>query len=76
MSTYNRARDRDERGRLKRHYRRPAWSGSTPGWWVRTTMNRPRRRLNRHLCGLVVKGREPDALLWPVGGRKPHVYYW
>jgi len=40
MSTYNRALDRDERGRLKRHYRSPSWPWSTPGWWVRMYMNR------------------------------------
>lgn len=76
MSTYNRARDRDASGCLKRTYRRPAWTGSTPGWWVHLTMNKPRRRLTRHLCRLVSKGREDEEFAWPLGSRKPHVYYW
>jgi len=47
MSTYNRALDRDENGRPKRTYRRPPFPMSTPGYWVRDHMNRPRRRQNR-----------------------------
>lgn len=76
MSTYNRALDRDECGRLKRHYRRPSWPWSTPGWWVRETMNQPRRRIHRRLCQLVTLGHDPDELVWPLGNHKPHRYYW
>lgn len=76
MSTYNRALDRDERGRLKRHYRRPNFPMSTPNWWVREFMNRPRRRENRHLCRLIKFGCDPDLMIWPLGNRKPHRYYW
>lgn len=76
MSTYNRALDRDECGRLKRHYRRPAWPCSTPGWWVRETMNRPRRRIHRYFCHKVMLGHDPDAIAWPLGNHRPHCYYW
>jgi len=76
MSTYNRALDRDERGRLKRHYRSPSWPWSTPGWWVRMYMNRPRRHINRQLCHLVDLGHDPEEIVWPLGNSKPHRYFW
>lgn len=76
MSIYNRATDRDDHGRLKRSYRRPPFPMSTPGRWVCVHMNRPRRHRNRALCRCVVQGREPEQLIWPLGNRKPHVYYW
>jgi hypothetical protein len=76
MSVYNRATDRDDRGRLKRTYRRPPFPMSTPSRWVRVHMNRPRRHLHRALCALVVQGYEPEDIVWPLGNRKPHVYYW
>lgn len=49
---------------------------STPGWWVRLHMNRPKRRLNRHLCACIKAGVEPGLLPWPPGNRKPHFYFW
>ncbi|MGQ0503583.1 MAG: hypothetical protein ACT4P0_13405 [Panacagrimonas sp.] len=76
MSTYNRALDRDENGRLKRRYRRPPFPMSTPSHWVRDHMNRPRRRQNRRLCRLVTRGHDPEGLSWPLGNRRPHLYYW
>ncbi len=76
MSTYNRASDRDERGRLKRFYRRPKWPMSTPGWWVRNNMNQPRRQIHRHLCHQVTLGYDSEAMVWPLGNHKPHRYYW
>ena len=76
MSTTNRAKDRDDRGYLKRKLRGPNDVMSTPGSWVRAHVNRPRRHENRHLCRLVVQGLDPDELIWPIGSRKPHVYYW
>lgn len=76
MSIYNRAIDRDDFGRLKRTYRRAPFPMSTPGWWVRDHMNRPRRYLNRELCRRAALGDDPSAFVWPLGNRKPHVYYW
>jgi hypothetical protein len=76
MSTYNRALDRDVNGRLKRRYRRQPFPMSTPSRWARDHMNRPRRHLNRQLCQLVELGSDPDGLVWPLGNRKPHVYFW
>lgn len=76
MSTTNRARDRDEVGRLKRNFRGPNATQTTPGSWVRQHMNRPRRLENRRLCRLVVAGGSPDVMVWPLGSRKPHIYRW
>ena len=76
MSTTNRATDRDDRGRLKRCLRGPNLVQSTPRYWVQLYMTRPRRRENRRLCLQVVRGRGPDAIAWPLGSRRPHVYYW
>jgi hypothetical protein len=76
MSTYNRALDRDEHGRLKRSYRRPPFPMSTPGSWVREHMHRPRRQQNRRLCQKVLAAHDLDAVTWPLGNRKPHIYFW
>ncbi|WP_411888377.1 hypothetical protein [Hydrocarboniphaga effusa] len=76
MSNTNRAKDRDDRGRLKRNLRRPKYPMSTPGWWVRLQVNRPRRHENRYLCHRVLRGFDPEGMTWPLGSHKPHVYYW
>jgi len=76
MSTYNTATDRDAHGRLDRAYRPPKFTQSTPGWWVRQFMNRPRRHLNHDLCRKVLRGDDPEGLVWPPGNRKPHRYFW
>lgn len=76
MSTTNRAKDRDEFGRLKRRFRGPNSTFSTPAYWVNKHMNRPLRRENRRLCRLVSSGRDSEGIAWPLGSRKPHVYYW
>ena len=76
MSITNRAHDRDARGRLKRGYRGPNRVMSTPGYWVRLHMNRPRRHENRSLCYRVTLGDDPDGMIWPLGCHKPHKYFW
>lgn len=80
MSTTHRYRDRDANGRLFRKYRHPyrgvSFPRGTPKWWRKLHMSRPRRRENRRLCQLVMKGADPEALIFPLGNNKPHVYYW
>ncbi len=76
MSCTNRAKDRDANGRLKRGYRHPKFTQSTPGSWVRVHMNRPRRHENRRLCQRVLAGDDPEGSVWPLGCRRPHLYYW
>lgn len=48
----------------------------TPCWWVNLYMNKPKRRKNERLCDLVLKGHDPEDIAWPVGNRKPHIWYW
>lgn len=55
-----------------RHY------SSTPSWWTRITMNRPRRRENR-MYESVVKFVKIESLIdyEPfLNWKKPYVYYW
>lgn len=62
----------------KRHlWRWGNFYGSTPGWWTRLFMNRPKRLADRRLLHRVVAGSvDPDAATFAVGCRKPHKYYW
>ncbi len=79
MSTTHRYLDRGPDGRLLRKYRRlygPAFPGGTPKWWRKLFMTRPRRRENRALCHRILRGEDYERLAFPLGSRKPHVYYW
>ncbi len=79
MSITNKARDRGPDGKLLRKYRRcygPHFPNGTPRWWRKLHMTRPRRRDNIHICHLVLKGHDPDGLVFPLGNHKPHIYYW
>lgn len=46
-----------------------------PGWWNRLTCTHRRRVDNRANINRVLRGVEPDALLWMPGNR-PGEYYW
>jgi hypothetical protein len=79
MSVKNKTFDRDHNGRIKRKYTGPwstYWLGHTPGWWVKLYMSRPRRRQNKRCCMAVLKGKDPDGLVFPLGNHRPHEYYW
>ena len=79
MSIANKSRDRGPDGKLLRKYRRtygPSIPNGTPKWWRKLFMTRPRRRDNKHACRMILKGRDPDGLVLPLGNHKPHVYYW
>lgn len=51
------------------------WMRCWPRWHDIVFHTRPRRRRTREAVILVMQGRDPDAILWPVE-KKPHVYYW
>ncbi len=79
MSVTNKSKDRDARGRPDRKYTGPEstfWLSHTPKWWVKLYMTRPKRRQNTAVCRAIVKGADPDEMIYPLGNRKPHRYYW
>jgi hypothetical protein len=76
MSHHNQRMDRDVNGRLLRAYRRPPFPMSTPGWWCKLMMTRPKRRETALACHRVVQGDDPDGMVFPLGNHKPHSYYW
>lgn len=51
------------------------WMGNWPAWWDLVFHTRPRRRRTREAVVLIMQGRDPDGITWPVA-KKPHVYYW
>jgi len=79
MSVKNKAKDRNTTGRIRSKYTAKtskSFTGATPSWWINLTMNRPKRRVNKKLCDEINSGANPDELVFPVGNRKPHHYYW
>ena len=76
MSNTNQRLDRGLDGRLLRKYRRPPYPYSTPKWWRKLHMTRPKRREDAYLCMRIIKGDDPEGIAFPLGNHKPHVYYW
>jgi hypothetical protein len=79
MSVKNKSKDRDAHGRINRKYtghESTYWLAHTPRWWIKIYMVRPKRRLDKKLCQQIPKTEDYDSLVFPVGNRKPHVYYW
>jgi len=80
MSVKNKTIDRNEKGKIKRSYtcrtKYEIHLSAAPKAWRNLYMNRPKRRENTRLCRLIIKGLDPEGATFPVGNRKPHVYYW
>ncbi len=55
--------------------RGPTFPRGTPKWWRKLHITRPRRRDSRALCHRITKGEDSERLTFPVGSRKPHLYY-
>jgi hypothetical protein len=69
MSVKNKAKDRDDSGRIYRKYTGtdPALSLShTPSWRVNLYMNKPKRRKINRLCKSIVNGKDPFEVIFPV----------
>ncbi len=49
--------------------------GSTPSWWTRRMMNRPRRHEASTLCHIAKIHNDPESLIFPLS-KRPHVYYY
>lgn len=80
MSNLNQHADRDANGKLLRGKFRShhgvRYPDGTPKWWRRLFMTRPRRHANAACCARIIKGTDPDGLVFPPGNHKPHVCYW
>ncbi|EPX78114.1 hypothetical protein [Salipiger mucosus] len=51
------------------------WTDSYPRWWDKAFHTKPKRARETLLKRAVLKGEDPDDMVWP-DGRKPHIYYW
>lgn len=82
MSIKNKAKDRDESGRICRKYTGPSlnwpvpFPGGCPKSWRKMYMTRPARRESKALCHKVVKGYDYDDMTFPLSNNKPHEYFW
>lgn len=80
MSTTNKAHDRGPHGQLWRKYRHVnggiPFPHGAPKSWRKRYMTRPRRRENKRICRLILRGADPEGMTPPLGNCKPHVYYW
>jgi len=66
-------------GKHSKHWRwnMPRPYGQTPSWFVREFMNRPKRAQDRQTIRRVLSGRlDFDDVIFNLGNRKPHVYFW
>lgn len=50
--------------------------GNWPRWWDYVFHTRPKRAATREMERRVMQGDDPDAMAWPLGSRKPHLYFW
>ena len=65
----------DKHRRRQPDWDRYHWLSQWPRAWDITFHTRPRRRRTRAAVVLVMQGRDPDGIVWPVE-KKPHIYYW
>ncbi len=79
MSVKNKTKDRNSAGRIKRKYTGPdttCFYKQVPKWWTVICMTRPKRRANKRACKAVMKGIDSGNIVYPLGNKKPHTYYW
>ena len=80
MSVKNKAKDRNDNGKIRRKYTsRTKWAvhwNAAPKAWTNLYMTRPKRRITKHLCNRVVRDMDYDEVAFPLGNHKPHEYYW
>ena len=62
--------------RGSKHYPMGSRKGEAPSYWNIIFHSRPKRRKNKANCHKVTVGSaDPDELIWELGNRKPHNYY-
>ena len=49
--------------------------GESPSHWNIIFHHRPGRRRDKENCRKAMMGDE-DRVVWDLGNRKPHIYYW
>lgn len=83
MANFKRRRPRQSPGRAAKGtaWKRTQWHSYNwmchwPAWWDRTFHTRKKRARNKALVRKVMKGADPDGVTFPLGNRKPHIYYW
>jgi len=54
----------------------PTFPNGASAHWNIMFHSRPRRRRERLGVKRLCCGEDPDALVWDLGSRRPHVYYW
>ncbi len=68
--------------RARKSHPRIFWAGSrrvgeAPSWHIRLEDIRPARRADTILAHNIVRGADPEGLMWGQSpNRKPHTYYW
>jgi hypothetical protein len=73
--TTHHSRGRDKHRRHQPDFNRYYWLSQWPRSWDIVFHTRPRRRRTRVAEIRVMKGYDPDDVLWPLE-KKPHIYYW
>ena len=53
-----------------------AFPNGTPAHWNIVFHSRPRRRRDHASLVKVVRGLDPENLIWDLGNSRPHKYYW
>jgi hypothetical protein len=64
------------KGTSKKNLSKGSRTGEAPGYWNILFHTRPKRRRDKLTCTKVINGNDPDNLIWELGNRKPHTYYW
>lgn len=53
-----------------------AFPSGTPAHWNILFHSRPRRRRERTRLAKVLRGHDPEPMIWDLGNSRPHKYYW
>lgn len=53
-----------------------AFPNGTPMYWNLLFHRRPRRRRDATGLRYVLRGDDPEAIVWDLGNSRPHHYYW
>ncbi|MFB2531942.1 hypothetical protein ACEYYA_07235 [Paracoccus sp. p3-h83] len=66
-----------KRKKPRSHSRRTArFPDGSPAFWNILYHSRPRRRRTAAALARLLRGADPDGMVWDLGNRKPHLYFW